>query len=77
MKPPKVEMPKAQEVVPPPPPLTEELEGVEFGGQDKDKNEGSGRKSMTVKRGSIKNRMASKQSRGVVKRNSAIDNKSS
>ena len=76
MKPPKIDMPEPQQVVPPPPPLTEELKEVQFGGEDTDKNESSGRKSLTVKRSeTVKNRMANKQTRGMFKRNSAVDSK--
>ena len=75
MKPPKIEMPEPAKVVPPPPPLTETLQGVELGG---DTSEPSGRKQLKIKKdNTTKNRMASKQTRGVIKRNSAVDNKSS
>ena len=77
MKPPKIDMPDPKQVVPPPPPLTEELKEVEFGGEDKDKQESSGRKSLTIKRKqTVKNRMANKQTRGMFKKNSAVDSKS-
>ena len=78
MKPPKIDMPAPQQVVPPPPPLTEELKEVQFGGEDAAKKESSGRKSLTVNRSkTVSSRMATKQTRGMFKRNSAIDSKSS
>lgn len=77
MKPPKISMPAPAAVVPPPPPLAEEVKGVDFGGEDQAKNEGSGRKSLTVKRGEVSSRMANRQTRGTIARNSAVDSKSS
>ena len=69
VKTPKIEA--AQAPAPPPPPPTEEPAAIEVAGEDKDRGEKSGRKALTIKRGSTQSRYT----RGIVKKNPAVNNK--